>query len=368
MRTLGPGIVVLLSVFGCPGKDTPEGEGSTGSSGSSEAMGVTTTAPGEESSSSATSATSEPADTGGSASTGGTTGPAPGPCEACADDEICVQVLDQHTCGGVLDELNVRCEPNPFGCVDSDPCSTECHDICGTLECTWGAVQDCASEPGLLHCASDKGQPAWACDLWAQDDCVAGKKCVPVSDVVDDWPECVPIEEDADAIDEACEATGDGDSCEAGSFCLGVCVALCIGSPAAPDCADEGNTCAVVNGGALPLCLPRCDPLEPTCADGEVCIPAPEGEREFFCTVDASGDSGQASTPCVDLNACDPGLLCREAVEVSAACGGGSCCTPVCDLGVAPMCPEMDQECVAVYPPGEAPAGYEDVGFCGTPI
>lgn len=369
-RTHALSLLALAGVLGCPpADDTPADTSSstTAPIATGEPAPVTTGEPAPVTTTGDTGATTTepPTSTGSSGSTGDP--PMPSPCDACADDEVCVENIDTHTCGG-FDDPTPACEPNPLACASSDPCSIACQDLCGTDTCSWGGVSECSSEPGALHCSSYQGRPEYACDPYTDEGCVPGKKCVPLSAVDDYWFTCVPVVDPAVAVGEACTPSSMGDECEAGSFCFnGACYAVCTGSPAAPDCADPANICLTANDGALPLCVPRCDPLAMACAPGDVCVPTPAGEPGFGCIDDGSGDGGQVLTPCNALNSCDPGLLCRLSEEVSAACVDDACCTPVCDLQAPPACPEQDQTCVAFYPPGEAPPGYESVGVCRIP-
>lgn len=365
------GLLVVVCLVACP----PPAEDPEATAGSTTGAVATTEA---TSSGGADGTTGQPTTSTTSTTTTGTTGVDPDTdtatttttrptvCDSCTADQICVEILDEHTCW--IDEPTPSCRPNPHGCVLSDPCSIACQDLCGPRFCE--GHPRCATNPDALTCWSNMGQAAWQCDAFAQDDCIEGKKCVPY-DGVDGLGQtkCVPVQDPADAVGEACtgpDADAE-DSCEKGAFCfVGTCVALCIGSPAAPDCADPASTCWIVDD-AYTLCMPRCDPLAPDCAADEVCISVPEGEHEFGCVLDASGDGGQASTGCEYLNVCEPGLVCRPGDDVSVACKDAKCCTPICDLMGAAVCPEPDQACVPFYGPGEAPAGYEAVGVCEIP-
>ncbi|MCH9686044.1 MAG: hypothetical protein K0V04_31705 [Deltaproteobacteria bacterium] len=101
-----------------------------------------------------------------------------------------------------------------------------------------------------------------------------------------------------------------------------------------------------------------CDPLVDLCEDGVACVGM--DELGFFCA-----EPGPASQydPCTG-DECGPGLLCVEPGAVTAC--GGMCCSDLCDLfSELPerQCPKP-LFCLPVYPPGDAPLGYEHVGVC----
>jgi len=346
-------LVLAALLVGCPSAvEVPEA--STGSATSTGSSSSATT-------STATPTTSTTQTTGVETGTGTTTMAPPSFCDLCGDQQICVEFLDEHTCGQPVDDgTRLVCLENPNGCVPSDPCSVACQDLCGAMYCE--APVECAKEPGAMTCSTSQGQTGSTCDPFIQN-CVEGKKCVPYGDSGFQGTKCVPVVEPAAGVGEACEGpdADGGDNCELGAVCFaGECVALCIGSPDAPDCADPAQTCSI--SGAFTSCFQRCDPLAPTCAADEVCVWLAGGENEFACVVDASMDGGQALTPCEYVNGCDPGLVCVEAVSLTCP---GACCTPICDLMGPAVCPEPDQVCVPYYVPGAAPPGYEAVGYCG---
>ncbi|HET6582137.1 MAG TPA: hypothetical protein VFG69_01795 [Nannocystaceae bacterium] len=53
----------------------------------------------------------------------------------------------------------------------------------------------------------------------------------------------------------------------------------------------------------------------------------------------------------------------------ATGCVAASCCNEYCDLTGATPCSgaAMGQECIAWDDTGQAPPGYEDVGYCGLP-
>ncbi len=233
---------------------------------------------------------------------------------------------------------------------------------------------DCVT--GFL-CAPDMGgDDPVACDVFAQD-CMEGDKCVAYGQASNSWnsTRCVPVTGELQPGD-TCSAPEGGlagiDDCGAGAFCwdvlnnLGVCVALCGGTPDAPTCASE-TVCLISNDGVLNLCLPSCDPLIQDCPGDDLCLPSDNG---FFCSQDASGDGGQLDDPCQGSNVCDKGLLCRNTGTASSECDPNStgCCQPYCEYPDA-VCPHDDQVCLQWYNPDELPANDPllAVGICGIP-
>lgn len=219
------------------------------------------------------------------------------------------------------------------------------------------------------------------CDVWAQD-CPQGEKCNPwANDGGNSWnaTKCVPLSDSPAQPGDPCEAEGGGvsglDNCDASSMCwnvdetnMGVCIAFCSGSEAAPVCEDVGSTCAIANDGVLILCLPSCDPLMSDCDEGQACYPA---DDSFACVFDASADNGAYGDPCEFTNVCDPGLWCAPAAGVPD-CATANCCTPFCDQSdpnADADCPGAagGQECVPWYDENQIPPGFEDVGTCAIP-
>ncbi len=226
----------------------------------------------------------------------------------------------------------------------------------------------------------DEGIGAVQCNVFTQD-CPPGKKCAA-------WAQggggawtatkCVDIIGDG-APGEPCTTIGGAasgsDDCALGAMCWnvdetnhGTCVALCTGTPQAPQC-PPGSECQISSEAILNLCLPTCDPLLQDCVGDDLCIPTPEGIY-FRCVKDASGDLGQANDPCEFANVCDKGLMCLEVAAASSACDPGStgCCTPFCKFPGSP-CPNPDQQCNQwVDAMNNIPPGYESVGICAIPI
>ena len=227
----------------------------------------------------------------------------------------------------------------------------------------------------------DGGGVSFECDLFAQD-CPEGEKCMPwANDGGTAWnaTRCSPISDNPGQAGDMCTVEGSGvsgiDDCDIGSMCwdvdpetnMGTCVALCTGDEADPICEDPDTACAIVNEGAIVLCLPSCDPLLQDCPDGQACYPIND---DFLCVPDASGEMGVYGDPCEFINACDPGLMCLGAAAVPDCTGSQGCCSEVCDTsdpsGDA-QCSGADQACEPWYEEGAAPPGYEDVGACALP-
>lgn len=213
----------------------------------------------------------------------------------------------------------------------------------------------------------DGGGLVLECDIFAQD-CADGEKCLPwANDGGGSWnaTHCSPIDPNPVDIGETCVVQGSGvsgiDNCVLGAMCWdvdpqtneGTCVEQCSCSEENPVCNTPNTTCTIANDGVLVLCLPVCNPLDPSaCADGQGCYPI---DDLFGCAPDASGDLGAAGEECQYLNACDTGLFCASAAGVPG-CDGGSpgCCSAFCTLGDDGNC-LAGQDCVPWYEEGLAP-------------
>lgn len=348
-----------LALLGCP-KD-PDPDATAGASTGA----VTTT--GTSAGAVTTSGTTTQASTGASTGTGpaatttsGTTtgtGSTTGACEngfigtcgsGCSGGELCVN-FEGHT-------GSEECQPNPGGCVPSDPCSPECAVFCG-------AGKLCTNRCDVLVCSE-----AVACEI-AWDGWCLGNKCVPYDAFGDGtWSgtKCVPIDPNPGAPGEPCTTQGDEksgiDSCERDSICRdGVCVEMCNIYDEGCDAPD--TICVPYTYSIYMICRPTCDPLANDCVDGEVC--AVMKDLGFACVVDASGDEGQYGDECIYINGCDPGLTCAYAEEVPN-CTGDQCCTPLCDTSQPNTCPGApEQQCEPWY--DSLPPGYETLGYCGVP-
>lgn len=226
----------------------------------------------------------------------------------------------------------------------------------------------------------DGGDSAIECDFW-KNDCPRGEKCMPwANDRGISWNawRCFPLDPDPAQVGDACTVEGNGvsgiDDCEQRSMCwnvdpktnVGECVGFCTGTEANPTC-PPGFNC-VITSGPLILCLSNCDPLLQDCDIGAGCY-ADDGS--FECYVDQSGDFGAAGDACMQSNTCDLGNLCADAALVPD-CADDSCCTPFCDTsevdaGISCDATLPGTECVPFYERGQAPPGYENVGFCAAP-
>lgn len=217
------------------------------------------------------------------------------------------------------------------------------------------------------------------CDLFIQT-CPQGHKCAAWSsdgDSVLDSTRCVPIAPETDPLGAPCTVEGDGlggvDSCGNLAMCwnvdaktgIGTCVEQCKCDDDNPLCNTPNTACMLTNGGVLALCLPVCDPLDPTaCARGEVCVPNPVEGRPFVCLA-AADAVGQIGDPCESANACDPALTCGDPALLPELCDDrfSGCCVPFCDLSAAD-CPS-GATCLPWHEPDEAPKCLENVGVCG---
>jgi hypothetical protein len=196
-------------------------------------------------------------------------------------------------------------------------------------------------------------------------------KCVPYGSDGHCWDAfvCVPVPEDPRGVGEPCiveEYWCSGlDDCEAGAMCWfvdqetleGTCVPMC--TEAWAYLCPPGYLCAIGADIIPNPCLPFCDPLAQECPEHGACYPAVDG---FGCANDGSGDAGAYGDPCDQHQSCDPGLYC-VAAEAVLGCESPECCNLFCDVTVSDVCPPQTV-CVPWYDLGEAPEGFEDVGFC----
>lgn len=249
-----------------------------------------------------------------------------------------------------------------------------------TEEPTTGGTTGSSSSTGAFFLPSDMSSPP-QCDQWKQD-CPEGQKCMPYSGDGDfSWEslKCVDVKPNPGQVGDDCMAEGGVsgiDDCDKGLMCwdvdpmtnVGVCVAMCVGSPDAPSCDSNDASCLISNMGVLTLCLPKCDPLVQDCAGDNLCIPNPQDGAAFLCLLDASGDEGQEFDPCQYINSCDKGFFCAVPT-LANECDPNStgCCLPFCDITMMPMCNGAGQECLPWYGMDTPAPGYEDVGYCGIP-
>lgn len=264
--------------------------------------------------------------------------------------------------------------------VDTSSSSSSGETSEGTTTTTSG-ISTTSDGSGFVN--NDANQTCGAsCDIWNPNDCDDGQKCTAVGCEVGttawDANVCRDIQGNKQLGDE-CQYLGTGidgnDDCDAGMMCwnqdadtgLGLCVAFCTGTPAAPNCASP-NLCVIANDGVLPICLPQCDPLVQDCDNGDLCVPDFQ-ENGFVCVLDASGGMAPYGSPCMFANGCNPGLICiaADAVPEPDCNQSTGCCSPMCDMNEANTCPGQGQECQALYQPGAAPPGFDNMGVCAVP-
>jgi hypothetical protein len=233
--------------------------------------------------------------------------------------------------------------------------STSSDDSGGSFIAVTGSTCDQESPPGTeARCSM--------CDPWAQD-CPDGEACRPwANDLGNAWnaTRCSPLPADPDDVGEPCtieDSPVSGlDSCVIDAMCWdvdaktleGECVPFCAGSESDPICDAPDHACMIANDGALSLCLPTCDPLAPSCDDGESCHPI---DGTWFCLPDGAGIHGMATLCESGTTAVDPNQL--------ASCDptAGPCCTPICD----PAAPACDPTLTC------SPVGDTNAGVCVDP-
>lgn len=185
---------------------------------------------------------------------------------------------------------------------------------------------------------------------------------------------CFPLDPNPKQIGEPCstgELPNDGiDNCVAGAVCWnvddngnGTCHGLCYPEPGTEDfmCHGQAASCSLCQECAVGLCLPFCDPLQPDCGDGLICVAHYDG---FVCAPDASNGEAGDGVACEFINACNAGLMCGDGSR-QEGCETNGCCTPYCDMNNPDACPEPSEMCAAVYE--QPPEGYEHIGACLQP-
>lgn len=215
----------------------------------------------------------------------------------------------------------------------------------------------------------DLGTPDMTCDPWAQD-CPADEKCT--WETIDGVAQtrCVWVEADAKLPGEPCTVFGDPDSgyddCVLGAIChhldarnLGVCMALCGGSPLEPTCPLDGASCQICPD-CPSLCVPLCDPLAQDCAEGYACLPA---SGSFGCQPNEQHGRGTLGDACEYTFQCEVGFACIDALAVPG-CPGVACCSPFCSTS-EPICPP-GMSCVPWFEDdgNDDPPPLPDVGIC----
>jgi hypothetical protein len=215
----------------------------------------------------------------------------------------------------------------------------------------------------LAHCTE--------CDFWNQD-CPEGEACKPwANDGGDSWnaARCSPIDPDAGQLGDPCQVEGSAvsgfDSCDVGLMCWavdadtleGTCVQHCAGTEFEPECANPDEACNIANDGYLPLCLPVCDPLAPTCGAGFGCYP---GSHDFVCLPEgARVEVDHAVHP-----ECPPGSFMAPADLIEGCIDDQPCCTTFCEVGELDAC-GAGAECLPYF---ERPLPEIDLGYCSAAL
>jgi hypothetical protein len=207
-----------------------------------------------------------------------------------------------------------------------------------------------------------------------------GQKCMPWDPGGQSWnsTKCTDVAKNAGMIGDDCVAEGGGtsgvDNCALGSMCWfldadnkGSCVELCQGTPMAPTCSGD-KICDESNDGVIIVCLDTCDPLAQSCPEGQICFW--DGDVNFICDFDASGEMGKYGDPCAFINVCDYGLFCAGQQAVPGCQAAEGCCSPYCNLSEPNTCPgaAMMQECLPWYGEDKPPPGQENIGACAVPV
>jgi hypothetical protein len=227
-----------------------------------------------------------------------------------------------------------------------------------------GAAESDSSEGGSTFVPDNPYPDETWCDPWAKGECPDGEKCMPVALEVgsNSWDSavCRPLYGDQEE-GEPCHALNliDGqDTCAEGLMCwdpdpdtqVGMCVAMCSGTPDAPQC-GEGMVCNVDKNGVINLCMETCTPLEDDCPVGCRCS-ASLDVRGFWCARQA--EEFEKGAPCSWDQQCKGGLACAD--QDTAACEDlpeGSnhwgCCTEYCDLEAEAPCAGEGEMCAPYY-------------------
>jgi len=227
-----------------------------------------------------------------------------------------------------------------------------------TRGCGGGALPD-----GVLgHCTL-------RCSVWYQD-CPEGEACKAwANNGTEVWngSRCTPLDEAPGQRGEPCSAeavpTSGFDSCDEGLMCWnvggdaleGACAAYCAGTEDDPVCEDSLDTCSIFNDGALPLCLPACDPLSPVCDAGSGCYPGSQGNFVCIRQGEAVALEGMFHPEC-------PAGTFAVTDEKTDSCSlEEPCCSAYCDVSADVPC-GFDAECVPYF---DAPnPSFSNLGFC----
>lgn len=208
---------------------------------------------------------------------------------------------------------------------------------------------------------------------WCGLDCPRGEKCMPwANDGGAAWNafRCSPIANEPNAPGEPCTVEGSQwsgiDDCEEDAICWqvdprtneGVCHAACSvfddGSIVCPD----PLACAIFDAG-VPLCVQSCEPLTPSCPQGQTCTFTFGG----LACQPVLGDSVAEGQPCGPEVACELGTLCSY--EPTLDCTdepGVGCCAEPCDLDDPAAC-DGTEICVPWFPI-DPPPDLAYLGVC----
>lgn len=255
----------------------------------------------------------------------------------------------------------------------------------GTTETgTVGASGDGSTGAPVENDLCDDPLLSLGCSLLAQN-CPEGQRCTDVTyGPTEDWV-CVDVLPDARVLGEACTPNprtdseaelgpGVADDCGRGLECVtedgaSTCRSLCVGQADDPQCEDPTLGCFFYLGNLGNACLfnycrPRCDPLSPACAPGQVCD---DVFGEFLC-VTQWPPIGPPGSQCAD-GECGEGTLCVQTLldVVSAGCGSDcatdpcACefCYAICEIDGPPCASGI---CTAYNPEGDPM--LESMGLC----
>jgi len=284
-----------------------------------------------------------------------------------------IQSFTAHCCGALL---LAACLPEGVHALPEAGTTTR-DAVNSTGEPELPTEESSSDSSTFVPPTDDVGTGIFRCDIWAHD-CPAGEKCMPwSSDGGSAWSgtRCSPIAAEPAGIGEPCHVEGSEvsglDDCELASMCWdvnpetneGTCVPLCVGDSSRPLCSDPNRYCRQAAGGVLNICLPTCDPLLQDCPEGQVCHGT---TGPFVCSSDVSGGRG-LNEACEYHSYCPPGLQCMSSEGHPCEPGALACCRPFCEVGTyGPPC-AATEECVPWFEDANAPARWEDVGYCAFP-
>lgn len=207
---------------------------------------------------------------------------------------------------------------------------------------------------------------------WCGLECPRGEKCMPwANDGGMAWNtfRCSPLANEPNAPGEPCQVEGSQwsgiDDCEEDAICWqvdprtnqGVCHAACNIVDTNGVCPDPFS-CTILDAG-VPLCVQSCDPLEPTCPQGQTCAFTFGG---LACQI-ALGDVVPEGQPCGPEVTCELGTLCSyDPVLDCTEEPGVGCCAEICDLLDPSACGGMET-CMPWFP-FDPPPELANLGVC----